>query len=151
MSVLKVKKNGQWIDTIGVISDADTLDGRHADEFALAGDVTALADRIGNFDATDALPKVTEQDNGALLGVIDGEWDKTTLPIEVSNDGYTSISGLRHATSINMTKNGNTIVIDTIYEGSVASETVITLDENDYPIAITTNGVECVISLEGFE
>lgn len=72
------------------------------------------------------------------------------IPVEVSDDGYTSIEGLRNATSIDMVRTGNTIVITTVYDGDIAAESVITLDENDYPISITTDGVECTISWEGF-
>lgn len=46
MSVVKVRKNGMWVDTVGVISDADTLDGRHANDFVLVNEVASFQDKI---------------------------------------------------------------------------------------------------------
>ena len=106
MSVVKVKKNGMWTEVAGVISDADTIDGKHANEFALAEDVDTLQGEIGiissnvaniktlvgetavseqitnaiqNIDIPDPLPEVNTDDNGAFLRVVDGVWYKVTI------------------------------------------------------------------------
>ena len=44
-----------------------------------------------------------------------------------------------------------TITISLTLEGGVTSQSVITLDDNDYPISILTDGVNCPISWEGFD
>lgn len=54
MPVLRIKKNGVWEDIMGGSSsgvgggDADTLDGKHASEFAAASDVENLKSKIGD-------------------------------------------------------------------------------------------------------
>lgn len=73
------------------------------------------------------------------------------LSLFVDEDGYTKLSGLRQATSINMVKDGNKIVVTTTYEGGTTVKSAINLDENDNPISIVVNGVVCSVSMEGFE
>lgn len=51
MSVLKTKKNGVWIDAVSSILDADTLDGRHANEFASISSVENLNEKLLNIDS----------------------------------------------------------------------------------------------------
>ena len=68
MPVLKVKQNGRWEDVYGISEhthtisditdfpsdmptaggDADTLDGKHAEEFAAASEVNELKNLVGN-------------------------------------------------------------------------------------------------------
>lgn len=94
MPVLKVKKNGVW-DSVGGVSghthevseitdfpsslpanggNADTLDGKHADEFALASDFESLDAKIGD-------KSVSEQITDAI-GV---------MQTKVTGSGITSI------------------------------------------------------------
>jgi len=51
VSVLKTKKNGVWIDAVSSILDADTLDGRHANEFASISSVENLNEKLLNIDS----------------------------------------------------------------------------------------------------
>lgn len=160
-AINEVAANG---DVSIIVDPTLALEGQAADAKAVGDALNRKVSTVNNIEPDEygnvfissgesgsVIPDVTEEDNGAVLGVANGEWDKVNLPIAVSDDGYTSIGGLRNATSIHAVKSGNTIVIETTYDGGVVSQSVITLDENDYPIAITTNGTECAISLEGFE
>ena len=64
MSVLKVKKNGVWVDTVGTISDADTLDGRHADAFALANDVDELRALVNSIEMPEQFVVTISENDG---------------------------------------------------------------------------------------
>lgn len=66
------------------------------------------------------------------------------------SDGYTDISGLRQATDITAVRDGQTITITTTVQGDVTHTDVVTLDDNDYPIKVVSDGVECTVSWEGF-
>lgn len=79
MPVLKVKKDGVWLEqTVVSDIDADTLDGKHSDAFALAEDVDTLKEFVE--DATGKiLPTVNDANEGMVLGVVDGKWDVTSV------------------------------------------------------------------------
>lgn len=125
MPVLKVKKNGVWQDTFGISShthtvddivdfpnnfpssgDADTLDGKHAEEFVLLSEFNSLQTKVGDTSVSEqianavptkisalendkgyitaneipsSLPSVSSEDNGAILQVINGEWSISTI------------------------------------------------------------------------
>ena len=70
MPVLKVKKNGVWEELGGTSpadgGNADTLDGKHASEFANATDVVDLKSKVG--DAS-----VSEQIENALANFESGK------------------------------------------------------------------------------
>ena len=79
MPVLKVKQNGAWEDIMGGNSggqtnggDADTLDGKHANEFAFASDVEALNIKIGDSSVSEQITNAIQ--NYLLLtgGTISG-------------------------------------------------------------------------------
>lgn len=59
MPVLKVKKNGIWQELSGSSpadgGDADTLDGKHADEFASASEVEALQAKVGDTSVSEQI------------------------------------------------------------------------------------------------
>ena len=46
MPIVKIKKDGQWIEVTNTLSDADTLDGKHADAFALATELNELQNLV---------------------------------------------------------------------------------------------------------
>ena len=73
------------------------------------------------------------------------------LPISVSDDGYTDISGIRQVTGTSVVKEGDTITIVRTLEGGVTSVTTVTLDASGYPSKIVTDGVECPATWEGFD
>lgn len=70
--------------------------------------------------------------------------------ITVTEDGYTDISGVRKATDISAVRDGQTITITTTLQGDVTHTDVISLDDNDYPVTIVSDGVECSVTWEGF-
>lgn len=126
MPVLKVKNNGEWQDTFGISShthkvsditdfptnlpanggDADTVDGKHASDFASASDVETLKAKVGDTSVSEqitsaiptkvstfendsgyitadkipsSLPTVTAENNGAFLQVVDGVWAVSSI------------------------------------------------------------------------
>lgn len=101
-------------------------------------------DEVGN------IVTVEEPECGGGLGTTVEEV-LAELPISVSEDGYTDISGLRQATAVSAVRSDNTITITSTLEGGATSTSVITLDEDEYPIRIVTEGVECAVSWEGFD
>lgn len=58
--MLKVKKDGVWVDAISGISNVDTLDGKHASDFVLARDFTALQAQVGNTSVAEQIAQATE-------------------------------------------------------------------------------------------
>ena len=71
-------KNLQIVGSI----NADTLDGKHANEFAAASDMAALQVKVGatsvaeqiNTAISTVLPVTSTADNGKFLRVVDGAW-----------------------------------------------------------------------------
>lgn len=59
MPVLKVKKDGVWEELGGTSpadgGNADTLDGKHASEFASATDVANLQTKVGDTSVSDQI------------------------------------------------------------------------------------------------
>lgn len=122
MPVLKVKNNGEWQDTFGISShthtinditdfpaslpgsggDADTLDGKHADEFALASDIEVIQHKIGDTPVseqiTSAIPTLLPNPhpitiNGAVYNGSEAvKLDTKAFVVTVSADagGYTA-------------------------------------------------------------
>lgn len=58
---------------------------------------------------------------------------------------------LPQVNSVKVTKGEGTVTIDLTLEDGSTSKEVITLDENDYPVSIVTDGVTCPITWEGFD
>lgn len=54
-------------------------------------------------------------------------------------------------TNISAVKADSTITVTTTLEDGSTSTSVITLDENEYPVSIVTDGVECALELAGFD
>lgn len=54
------------------------------------------------------------------------------------------------ATNIDVVKSGNTITVTSTFDNSDPSTAVITLDDNDMPTKIVTDGAECALTWEGF-
>jgi hypothetical protein len=112
MPVLKVKNNGEWQDTFGISSlffpgddicdlptksrteggDADTLDGKHASEFALASDVSELKNKVGDTSVSDQIASAipTSLKNPSALVVNGIEYDGST-PVDITNQINTLI------------------------------------------------------------
>ena len=85
MPVLKIKKDGVWTETISAISDADTLDGKHADAFALAEDVDALRELVGGTAVSENfVVTITSNDDDTYSA--DKTFAEVTAAIEAGND-----------------------------------------------------------------
>ena len=74
-------------------------------------------------------------------------------PISISSDGYTDIDGLRQLTEVTLVKNqnNNTIGVMMAFQGDELLTSMITLNEDNYPVKIVTGDVECTIGWEGFD
>ena len=72
------------------------------------------------------------------------------LPISTSVDGYTEIAGLRKPLSIQAVFNNNAVIMTTVLQGDVTYTDVITLDDNGYPISLTSEGINCTMNFVGF-
>lgn len=92
--------------------------------------------------------------------VLEQEGQAMRLPGEVlrkyAEDNAKTVSegiwaDLPQVNSVKVTKGEGTVTIDLTLEDGSTSKEVITLDENDYPISIVTDGVTCPITWEGFD
>ena len=79
------------------------------------------------------------------------DYIKNKPPISVDQNGYTVIEGLPVATNMAMVKVDNTVTVTVAMQGDQTTTSVITLDENGYPTEVTTDGVACALSWEGFD
>lgn len=73
------------------------------------------------------------------------------IPVTVSEDGYTDITGLRQIIGGSVVKDGSTITVTTTLQGGETHTDVITLNDDGYPSAIVSDGMESQWSWEGFE
>lgn len=76
--------------------------------------------------------------------------DIAALPVTVTEDGYTEISGLRQPVDISFVQEDTTVTVTTTLQGDETHTDVITLNDNGYPVSIVSDGVECAVSWEGF-
>ena len=85
MPIIKVKINGEWQNVAGIPTevDADTLDGKHADEFAVASDVEDLKELVGNIS-------VSDQINNAIAEIPAPDIVAQVLVVEVDRDTMTA-------------------------------------------------------------
>jgi hypothetical protein len=72
------------------------------------------------------------------------------LPINVTDDGYTEISGLRHITDISSELSGNTLTITQTFEGGTEVVDTIQLNDKGLPVSGIFDGVSCSMELLGF-
>ena len=77
--------------------------------------------------------------------------NKPVIPVAVSDDGYTDITGLRQAVGMSAVKVGNIVTMNTTLQGDCTTTSTITLNDMGYPSKIVTDGVECTVSWEGFD
>lgn len=70
--------------------------------------------------------------------------------IIIADDGYADLSGLRKVTHVSVARVGQTINIETAYQGGRVSADEINLDENDFPVSGTSDGVEWAMDWSGF-
>lgn len=79
------------------------------------------------------------------------DYIKNKPPISVDQNGYTVIEGLPMATNMAMVKVDNTITVTVGLQGDQTSTSVITLNADGYPTDVTTDGLACTLSWEGFD
>lgn len=200
-------------DKVGPIADADTLDGKHADEFALAKDI------IKNF-----IVVITKNNEGAYFAdksfaevyaaIVSGEYvvfkisgdtgasfmpvlmyDNSVIlfqtePVFSSNASLSllfyftsdelvrcSLQNIKHLPGVTESDNGKILTVDNgawtakkkevvsvecendvdqvfikyTYNDNSVGLTTITFDDNDYPISVNKDGVECTITWVGFD
>lgn len=73
------------------------------------------------------------------------------IPVKVSDDGYTEISGQRQATDIQFNRTEQNIEINITMEGNVAYNGNIELDDDGFPVKYTENGREVTLEFTGFD
>lgn len=73
------------------------------------------------------------------------------IPVKVSEDGYTEISGQRQATDIQFNRTEQNIEINITMEGNVAYNGNIELDDDGFPVKYTENGREVTLGFTGFD
>lgn len=73
------------------------------------------------------------------------------LPISTDEEGFTEIRDLRLMTNGTIIRTGSVITATIELEGGKTSTSVISLDDNDYPIKIVTDGVQADLQWGGFD
>lgn len=121
----------------------------------LIADLTAMAEAAGVPLPSPAtvgqfIRVKSVDDSGAVTATETAEVVLDT-PVDVAEDGYTDISGLRQPTAMSVVQSDTEITITTTLQGDVESVSVVTLDSEGYPTTIVTDGVSCAVTWEGFE
>ena len=153
MSVLKVKNNGVWEEvggvsghthTTGDITDfpsslpanggnADTVDGKHASDFASATDVSDLQSKVGDISVATQITNAIDPINTSLDGKLDKSGGTMTGKLSM---GGNNISGaaIVHSYRYNV---GDNCVVEraTSYAGSYGEVPLrIVTDNGDYEL-----------------
>lgn len=99
------------------------------------------------------LPKPDLMQNNPKKG--DYVWGKDDflkqIPVAVAEDGYTDITGLRKPTLIRAEREGKIITVTARLQGERDSISTIVLDDQDYPLSVISDGVECALEFVGFD
>lgn len=146
---IKVKVNGQWIE------QTSNLDGAvlyNVTQTLTQEEQNKARENINTpsfDDIPDSISDLDNDSNYATEGYVDEVVE--ALPIVVGDDGCTDIVGMRLATNIDIVAVDNVITVTTTLEGNKTTSSIITLDENGYPSIISTDGIECKITWEGFD
>lgn len=85
---------------------------------------------------------------GMLLGT-DTEGNVVAVP--GSADLPSGDTDQQMATDVKVVRSDDTITVTVTYADGAESVSVIDLDENEYPVSITTDGTACAVSWEGFD
>ena len=80
-------------------SDADTLDGKHADEFALTSDVEELKTKVGDTSVSEQINNaiesevfITVEDIDAICGDLSPDVNMTLTNFSVTDDGQGNVT-----------------------------------------------------------
>ena len=73
------------------------------------------------------------------------------IPVSVTADGYTEITGQRRPTSIRTVREGNRITVTTTFQGGVIDTEVVTLNEDGFPESVEHDGLTCTLEFDGVE
>lgn len=73
------------------------------------------------------------------------------VPVSVDENGYTDFYGLRQLCAMDIAKTENAVTYTETLEGNVQITSEIALDADRNPTTITTDGVACAVTWEGFD
>jgi hypothetical protein len=73
------------------------------------------------------------------------------LPVQVADDGFTDITGLRKMNSMSISRSEAYITLESAMEGGKTDSTVVVLDADGYPTQILTGDHICTLSWNGFD
>lgn len=93
-----------------------------------------------------------ENDSGYLTEHqdISGKVDKDDLP-EAIDQAWEDKKVASRPRSCTFVKSGSTVTLTTPLSDGSTSTSIISLDVNNYPTKVVTDGVECPITWEGFD
>lgn len=106
---------------------------------ALIADLTAMAE-----DAGIPLPPTATVGQYIRVKTVDSNG------VITATESAEAVSDLPAVTAIGMVQNDSTITMSVGYEGGETVESVITLNNDGYPVSIVTDGVSCAVTWEGF-
>lgn len=144
-----IEPDSSWITNfMSQIADQVSLAKRYADEAKAAAELAGSGGNGGSVSIT--LDKTLTIEGQAADAKAVGD-AISELPIKVANDKYTDIASLRKPISIAFIKSGSRITATTILQGNRTSTSTVSLNDNGRPSAISTDGVECVVTWDGFD
>ena len=108
-----------------------------------------IGDLVAATEVKDTDLLIMEQDGTAknMSGAQLLEYLKPKLDEAVNE----SIQSLHQVTGTAIERADNTVTVVTTLEDGSTSTSVITVDSNDYPTKIVTDGTECTVTWEGFD
>jgi hypothetical protein len=110
--------------------------------------ITVTPEEINHIDGTTS--NIQEQlSEFSTKEYVDASID--ALPIEIAEDGYTDVTGLRHMTNLSSVLNGNTLTITQTLEGDIEFTDTIQFDENGMPSSGVSDGISWTMDWTGFE
>ena len=130
---------------VGTPLNAETFNALIGDLYENAGIASPEKATVGQYirvKAVDENGEITETETADAV---------EEIPVTVDEEGYTDITGLRQPTDIRVVKSGNRITMTTTVQGGKTVTSVIALDGEGYPTTITTDGLACALSWEGFD
>lgn len=109
-------------------------------------------DFVHGKDAIPARVSQLENDSGYLTEHqdISGKMDADKVPGAISTALAEDKESSR-PTSCSIVKSGSTVTVTTPLANGSTSTSIISLDVNNYPTKVVTDGVECPITWEGFD
>lgn len=113
------------------------------------GSVTVQAAALQTKSVKPSLEVQNVTPDAGMYGLSSVEVD--SVPMSVDENGYTDIYGLRQLYALEIVKGKNAITVTTTLEGGEDTTSKIQLDEAGNITTITTDGVACAVTWEGFD